>query len=84
MSKFSPNLCLVRKTSESLGITSDKIANNEDTCSLKPKKFKRRPRDLEFAQDMAFSDDESREINHREIPLLPKTHTSPVSQQAPY
>ena len=33
---------------------------------------------------MAFSDDESRDINHREHPLLPKTHTSPVSQQAPY
>ena len=34
---------------------------------------------LEFAQDLAFSDDES-----REMPLLPKTNASPVSQQMPY
>ena len=34
---------------------------------------------LEFATDLAFSDNDS-----REIPLLPKNNASPVSQQMPY
>ena len=73
--RFQTNICDVHRTSESLGITSDKIADDQDTCSLKLQKLKRnRPRMLEFGQDLAFSDDQS-----REMPILPKTNASPVS-----